>query len=458
MPGVALLHRVRHFAGVDRAVFYSVVTRAISTVGNLVTIPLILTRLTPVEQGFYYTFGSVIALQVFLEMGFGAVAIQMVAHEAAHLKIDLKSGITGPTAHLARFSATIRFIRKWFLLLSLLAGMLLFPTGYWFFASTPAAPAASWFGPWSIMVLGAAGMMFTNSLYSTIEGMGFVAESIRVRLWGNAAQLLFTIAGLLIGLRLYSAPTGVLLGLVVNAGFIWRVMHNVIRETAGVGTEIRIDWFKEVFPFQWRIALSWISGWFIFSAMLPVVFREFGPAEAGRFGMAMSLSTFISGLAASWSYTKSAIWGQMVSRREWQSMDSLFWKVMPQSVGIAFFGSALVLLVLPHLAEWVPRFSGRVPDWRMLLFLCSVAVMNQAVFAEAFYLRAHKREPFLASSVLGGTAMAIGLFGVSHGSALSICAMYAGLTFLGGLVWGSLVFARCRSRWHQREAQTSSNT
>ena len=85
-------HRFRRLAGVDRAVFYSILSKAFSTAGSLITIPLILTRLTSVEQGFYYTFGSILALQVFLEMGFGAVAVQMVAHESAHLKIDLKSG------------------------------------------------------------------------------------------------------------------------------------------------------------------------------------------------------------------------------------------------------------------------------------------------------------------------------------------------------------------------------
>jgi hypothetical protein len=444
---VGHFQRLRRWVGVDKAVFYSILSRVFSTAGSLITIPLILTRLTSVEQGFYYTFGSILALQVFLEMGFGAVAIQMVAHEAAHLKIDLASGVAGPALYLDRFSATVRFIRNWYAVLSLLVGIGLFPVGFWFFSTSDSGSLATWRGPWAIMVVAAAGGVFVNSLGSIIEGMGFVAESIRVRLWGGGTQILLTIAGLLAGFRLYAMPLAGAVALLINFVLVWRLLRHVIRETSRHGKETRIDWLKDVLPFQWRLAVSWISGWFIFSAMLPVVFRQLGAVEAGRFGLAMSISTFIGSFATNWLSTKAAIWGQMVSKKEWKEMDALFWKVMPQAVGIALLGSVTALLIVPHLAEWVPRFSGRVPAGRVLLMLCSVAVLNQILFAEAFYLRAHMREPLLACSVFFGVTMAIGLFGFSHASVFSITTGYAILTFLTTL-WGSIVFFYCRSRWH----------
>lgn len=39
--------------------------------------------LTGVEQGFYYTFGSILALQVFFELGLTGIMTQYVAHEAS---------------------------------------------------------------------------------------------------------------------------------------------------------------------------------------------------------------------------------------------------------------------------------------------------------------------------------------------------------------------------------------
>jgi hypothetical protein len=448
VSAIKIFHHFRRLAGVDRAVFYSILSKAFSTAGSLITIPLILTRLTSAEQGFYYTFGSILALQVFLEMGFGAVAIQMVAHEAALVKIDLKSGVSGPTHHLDRFSATIRFVRNWYAVLSLLVGVVLFPAGAWFFSSSDSGPAVAWFGPWTIMVIAAAAGVFVNSLGSIVEGMGFVAEAIYVRLWGGATQILLTIVGFLAGFRLYAVPLASAVALLINFSFFWFLLRTVIRETGIYGKGVHIDWRTDVFPFQWRVALSWISGWFIFSAMLPVVFRQLGPEEAGRFGLAMNIANFIHIFATNWISTKSAIWGQMASRQQWKLMDALFWKVTAQAVAIAILASATALFLLPHLSAWIPRFSGRVPEWNVLLMLCLVTVMNQVVFAEAFYLRAHKREPFFVNSLFFALAMAIGLFFFQHSSAFSISSMYAILTFFAGLIWGSIVFIYCRSRWH----------
>lgn len=449
--------RLRRFIGVDKPVFYSIISRIFSTAGSLVTIPLILTRLTSVEQGFYYTFGSILALQVFLEMGFGTVAIQLVAHEAAQLTIDLESGISGNTLNLGRFSATIRFIRNWYVVVGILVGILVFPIGFYFFSTSAGSAATTWLGPWAFMVLTTVVGVFVNCFVAIVEGMGFVAESIRVRLWGGAAQIFLTIAGLLAGFKLYSVPLASSVGLIINFCLVWRLLHNVFKSTSDFGRDTHIDWFNEVFPFQWRIALSWVSGWFIFNAMLPIVFRQMGPEEAGRFGLAMSISGFISTLATNWTSTKSAIWGQMVSRKEWMAMDSLFFKVMPQSVGLAIIASVVALFLVPDLANWMPRFAGRVPEWRVLFMLCSVTVMNQLVFAEAFYLRAHKREPFLANTVFMAVAMSLGLFKFSHTSAFSVSAMYASLSFVG-TIWASSVFLFCRSRWHSTLLSTKGIT
>ncbi|OFW35611.1 MAG: hypothetical protein A2074_04100 [Candidatus Aquicultor primus] len=438
---------MRRFAGVDRAVSYSIVARALSIASGLITIPLILTRLTPAEQGFYYTFGSILALQVFLEMGFGTVAIQMVAHDAAHLKIDLKSGVTGPAAHLEHFSATIRFVRNWYAVLFALVAVSLFPIGLWFFSTSGSAGAANWVWPWALMVLWTAGGVFVNCLVAIVEGMGFVAESVRLRLWGGVTQLSLSVLCLLAGFKLYALPAAGIAAISVNFVIAWLLLRNVVRVTAPLGKETRIDWVRDILPFQWRIALSWMSGWFIFNAMLPVVFRQLGPEEAGRFGLAMSILNFISSFAMNWTATKSAIWGQMVARKEWGGMDSLFWKVMPQAVGAALLGSLAAILAVPYLPEWSARFAGRVPGREILLLLCFVAVLNQVTYAEAFYLRAHKREPFLLNSVFTGLAMAVGLFGFSHSSSFSISLYYL-MVSVFSFIWGTFIFVKCRASWH----------
>ena len=63
-PLIRLRHWGRHVVGFDRAVGFSVLGRFWSSAAGLVTVALIARFLSSVEQGYYYTFGSLVALQI----------------------------------------------------------------------------------------------------------------------------------------------------------------------------------------------------------------------------------------------------------------------------------------------------------------------------------------------------------------------------------------------------------
>ena len=73
--------------GIDRAIGFTILARGWASVAGLVTVALIARFLSPSEQGYYYTFGSLIALQIVFELGFSFVILQMASHERAHLAI-----------------------------------------------------------------------------------------------------------------------------------------------------------------------------------------------------------------------------------------------------------------------------------------------------------------------------------------------------------------------------------
>ena len=58
------LSRIRHWMqrvlGVDRAIGFTVLARFWSSAAGLVTVALIARFLSPAEQGYYYTFGSLV--------------------------------------------------------------------------------------------------------------------------------------------------------------------------------------------------------------------------------------------------------------------------------------------------------------------------------------------------------------------------------------------------------------
>src|SRR5580658_2529241 len=96
--------RVRHWLrtvlGLDRAIGFTVLARFWGSAAGLVTVALIARFLSPAEQGYYYTFGSLIALQIVFELGFSFVILQMASHERAYLTISADYVISGdPIAH-----------------------------------------------------------------------------------------------------------------------------------------------------------------------------------------------------------------------------------------------------------------------------------------------------------------------------------------------------------------------
>jgi O-antigen/teichoic acid export membrane protein len=76
--------RFKEVLGVDRAIAYTVLSRILVILGNLVTVLLMVRFLSPVEQGYYFTLLSLVALQVVFELGFSFVILQLAAHERAH--------------------------------------------------------------------------------------------------------------------------------------------------------------------------------------------------------------------------------------------------------------------------------------------------------------------------------------------------------------------------------------
>jgi len=62
--------------GIDKSILYTSSSRVIQALGGVVAILFVAKYLTGLEQGFYYTFGSIVAIQVFFELGLNGIITQ----------------------------------------------------------------------------------------------------------------------------------------------------------------------------------------------------------------------------------------------------------------------------------------------------------------------------------------------------------------------------------------------
>lgn len=441
---------VRHRLGIDRAIAFTIAGRGWASFAGLVTVALIARFLTPAQQGYYYTFGSMVALQIVFELGLSFVILQMASHERAHLIIAADDCITGdPIAHNRLASVLQKTIRWYSTAAALLACFLIIAGSHFFSAYHQSAEHIHWRIPWYADALAASLTFQLDPLLSFMEGCGFVANVARVRLAQAVAGSSLAWLALATHHGLF-APAMVILG---NAcvSLSWLSRHRrlllpLLRRQPG---KDRIHWTKEVWAFQWRIAVSWLCGYFIFQLYNPVLFAFQGPVVAGQMGMSLNISGAISAVAISWINTKAAPFGTMIARREYTRLDHVFFQALRQSFAVCAGGAFLIWCAVFYL-NWSHRpLAHRVLDPLSLGLLFLTSTLNIVVSAEALYLRAHKQEKFLIPSVVGAALVGASTyyFGRYFGARGVVTGSLAIAIFVG-LPLGTYIFSKYRRAWH----------
>ena len=436
--------------GLDRAVIFTVLARGWSSLAGIATLTLIAHFVTRVEQGYYYTFYSMVALQIVFELGFSTVILQSASHEAAHLEIEPDGPVTGPEIPHARLASVLQKSVRWYSLGAVLMMLVLLPVGMRFFSTgAMAGTSVKWLAPWCLVVIASGFTFQIDPLFSFFEGCGFVSNVARVRL-GQA------IAGSVLGwLALVShhglfAPGCMIAGQAAVGGVYMArrrgLLLGLMRHAPG---ELGLNWKTEVWPFQWRIAVSWICGFFITQLFNPVLFRYHGAVEAGRMGMSISICGTLTSMCVAWINTKAAPFGRLIALKDYPGLDRMFFRALRQSMAAACVVSLGVWLTVVYLRIHQVPFATRLlaPAPFGLMLLATVA--NILVFAEALYLRAHKQEKFMINSILGALWMAPAtlLLGRWYG-AYGIAIGYVAGTLAIGVGLGTYTFARYRRLWH----------
>lgn len=444
-----LVRRLGQVAGLDRAIFFTVLARVSQSLGSVVTVLLIVRLLSRVEQGYYYTLWSLVALQTLFELGFSFVVLQFAAHESAHLRIGSDGVITGDPAAHGRLASILRTIQRWYLSAALLMVVFLAPFGRHIFAARPAT-GVHWQGPWLLTVLAAAVMFQIDPTFSFLEGCGLVAQVARVRLLQSITGTAMAWTAMLTHRGLYS-PAMVICGqALVGLGFLYTrraLLLALVRYTPG---QHAISWWREIFPFQWRIAVSWLCAFIPNFLFTPLLFTHRGSIEAGQFGLSLNLVASTGTIALSWMSTKAASFGSLASLGKKSELDRLFSRTLRQSTGLLAACATLSLtgvLLLPH---FNPRLASRMVAAPVFVFLLLAMLCNHIVQCEGYYLRAHKLEPFLQHSLIIATLLiAATLLGVRVAGSFGIAAGYFLTYGLVALASATLIFRRKRKQWRR---------
>ena len=444
-------------AGVDKAIAYSSGARIVQAFTGVGSIFFISTFLSGVEQGFYYTFGSIIALQIFFELGMTSIITQFVAHEAAHLQLDSSYKYLGEEKYKSRLASLLHFCVKWYVILSLIVLLVLLIVGFVFFSSySNEENFASWEIPWIILCIATAIKLLQSPFNSFIMGIGKVKEMSKISFYQQIILPLSAWIGLVCGIKLYVVGISALLSVLIWNVYvfhsdIWKILKNLWN----VSVSERVLYFTEIFPYQWRLALSWASGYFIFQLFNPVLFATEGAKVAGQMGMTLQALNAIQAFAISWMNTKVPTYSSMISRKEYGKLDKLFNMTLFQMFSICFgmlaaMYGVIVFFRMTQLKIGSTIIADRFLDnWPMLFMMISI-LANQFITSWAIYLRCHKKEPLLAQSIVMGILCGCSTIGLGKIYGIyGITLGYMSLIVCCALPWVYLIFKFKRIEWHK---------
>ena len=448
-----MINRHKHLfqkVGIDKAIGYTILSRVLQAGGGVIAILFISKYLNDTEQGYYYTFGSLIAIQLFFELGFTQVITQFVAHEAARL--DWKNDqFSQSDIASSRLSSLLHFAIKWFVIMSVLLAVVLMLTGYFFFSKFHSESLnINWWYPFVILSIATGGTLLSTPLLAFLEGLGKVKEVAIIRFYQQAGYLLLLFTFFVSGFKLYSAPIAQLINFILPLFFIlfsnnFNLLQNIFKQKG----KYKVDYLKEIFPFQWRIAISWMSGFFIFQLFNPVLFANDGPVVAGQMGMTLSVLNGVMALSYTWFNTKSPAFSTLIAREQYVELDIIFKRTMKQAVLVCFLCLLFFILSIAFLQFFSFKLGTRFLTLPALVLVCIATLGNQISYGMATYLRCHKREPLMLQTVTMAGLMVLFLLilGRLYG-VIGIAGSYCFLTTIIGVFWTYYTFQAKRVQWH----------
>lgn len=447
--------------GIDRAIGYGVLTRIWSVLAGPLTIVFIATKFTKEQQGFYYTFASLLALQIFFELGLMTVIAQFASHEFTNLSWSEKGHVEGDPVSRSRFINLLCKAVIWFGVASLILVMVLIPAGLLFFrANGSMAPYLAWRIPWMLAVIGTALNLFVTPFFAVIMGSGDVTTV-------NHRQMLGNIVGSCISWIAIGLNCGLYAVFAVSAGniliswsylvkykpellkLVWHGLNPIKLKESGNA----ISWWGEVWPMQWKIALSWIAGYFIFQLFNPVLFHYHGSIIAGQMGMTLSASNALLSMCITWMNSRSPEFAKLVALKKWEDFDRLFSRTMIHSVVVAIIGALLGLLCIYYLQNNYTIGQRFLPISQVTMLLVAT-VITVVIYGFATYLRSHKQEPLLMVSLIGALLQGLATWYLGkHYASEGVMIGFLSISLFFSLPAVYIVWRTYKCRWHTKTVE-----
>jgi hypothetical protein len=356
------------------------------------------------EQGIFFTFLSIAAIQSIFEAGITSVFFFHVAHEKSNLVEAAESNLIGAGGALQRLHYLIKYARWWFTTLAIIFAVLVGISGYYFLSSSISTEnlSISWQFPYFLLIAAVSLALFNLSRIPIIEGYGEIAQVAKYRLRSNVISSVVLWIGMAGGWGLWALALSYFIQnslMAAQINFLFNQLKIDSYTKIDTGKSLTINWRSEIFPFQWRIAISYFCGYIISQSIIPFVLHTHGSEAAGQVGLMLAIFNSLAVIIASYMYAAAPKYATYIARKNREPLIKLFSKVTIFSLAAAVVIYGMVLLSSALIKNYIPFFSYRLANTEVIFWMAVIGMINVYVGSASTLVRAQKKEPMLLSSI-----------------------------------------------------------
>jgi hypothetical protein len=409
---------------------------------GLATVFILTHYLSPIEQGWYYSLISLATFYIIFDFGLSNALIQIASHLFVGQKWlphgEIKGDKSEKIFHLASQ------ILKLYLILFFIFIILMVPFGFWFFGNKD-TQILNWHMPWIALVIGSGLAMLTLPFMAIYEGSGEVKTVYKIKLIQGALGSIVSWVFMTNGFPLWSPSIFFFVSVAVF--IFWFVKNNsIFIKKMFLNKPTKINWFKQIWPFHWRVGLTWVSTFFFSQTFVPILFYTQNIRLAGQMGLSLTLANMLGLLAQSWIAYGAPDMAKAVASKNWILFDSTFKSNFIISI-IVYVSSALLTVSLYLI------FSASAYVYRLLPLSGFVGVLlivffNHIIGCFIVHLRSFRKEP-LAKILFLGTIIGLPLminFATSH-SELGLMAVALTIQAIFILPISFILWKKCNILW-----------
>ena len=148
---------------------------------GLITALILTFYISPIEQGWYYSFLSLATLYIIFDFGLSNALIQITSHLFVKLKWVGYGQVKGRKSY--EISQLSYQLVRFYSILFFVFVVLMLPFGFWFFGHKMDSEILSWESPWITLVFTSGLMMLTLPFMAIFEGSGEIKFVYKLRLF-----------------------------------------------------------------------------------------------------------------------------------------------------------------------------------------------------------------------------------------------------------------------------------